>query len=94
LRPPGFAFATAISSFALFAPNAGWTSSRYGADMTSDRCVKSRSGWYGTFGITIGLNTSTLVLHRRIVWPSGFAFDTISAPAMPPPPGRLSITIG
>ena len=91
LIQPGLARAIDISSCTLVAGELTGTSRTNGAPETSDNGVRSRIGSYFTFDSS-GLNTATLEVHSRIVWPSGRATVVSSAAIEPPAPDRLSTT--
>ena len=88
---PGLAFASAISSLIDFASTAGCTTTMYGVATASVTGVKSRNGWYGSFGVVLGCIAKVDEI-KISVWPSGAARAVSSVASMPAAPARLSTT--
>ena len=88
---PGFARASAISSFRLFAGSAGCAAMTIGTFNVWPTARKSFSGSNDMFvrssGLMMKLGNTT-----RSVWPSAGERTTASAPMIVLPPGRFSMT--
>ncbi len=55
LRRPGCAPANAMSSFTDFAGTEGWTSTTNVSRVNRPTGAKSFTGWYGSFGLRLGV---------------------------------------
>ena len=55
---PGFALASAMNSFTVFAGTEGWSVSMLGAETACEIGAKSRNASYGSFAYMLGLMAS------------------------------------